>query len=223
MTDKFEFAAEIRSSVGSNSVRALRRQDKVPAILYGGEAEPALLSLNHNEVIRQLENKSIYSHILDIKIKGKKGSQKAVLKSLQRHPYKSSILHMDFQRITKSQKIRVHVPIRFIGEETSVGVKKGGVVTHNLVDLEISCLPDDLPEYIEVDVSDLDIGQTINLSEIKLPKGVEIPGLVAGDEHDVPLVSIQHAYQESVSEEEEAAEDDDREEGVDTDQSAESE
>ncbi|MGH8499700.1 MAG: 50S ribosomal protein L25, partial [Methylococcales bacterium] len=131
----------------------------------------------------------VYSHVLTLNIDGRPES--TVLKDLQRHPSKSSILHMDFQRISKAEKVRVHVPVHFIGESVSVGVKKGGVVTHNFVDLEVSCLPDDLPEFIEVDLSQIDLGQSVHLSDVKVAPGVELYALVHGAERDLVVATIQ--------------------------------
>lgn len=188
MTSIFEFVAESRSSSGRSEARSMRREGKVPAILYGGGAEPAKLFLNHNDVIKHFEHEAVYSHVLDVKVDGK--TEKAILKEIQRHPGKPQIIHIDFLRISEGDKIRVHVPIHCINEDVSVGVKKGGVVTHNLVDIEISCLPADLPEYIEVDLIAVDMGESVHLTEITLPPNIEIMALSHGSGHDLPVVSI---------------------------------
>lgn len=189
MASSFVFNAESRSLTGSNAARALRRSGKIPGVLYGGHEDPVYFSLAANEVGKNLENEAVYSHVLTLNIDGR--AEKSVLKDLQRHPSKSVILHMDFQRVSKADKIRVHVPLHFVGESVSVGVKKGGVVTHNFVDLEVSCLPDDLPEYIEVDLSEVDLGQSIHLSDVKVPSGVELYALAHGGEQDLVVASVQ--------------------------------
>jgi large subunit ribosomal protein L25 len=199
MADVFEFVAENRSGTRNGAARVLRRQGKVPAILYGGKKDPEKLTLDHNDVIKHLEHEAVYSHILDIKVDGK--SEKVILKDIQRHPAKPRVLHMDFLRVSAKEKIRVNVPLHFLNEETSVGGKKGGVVTHSMVDLEVSCLPSALPEYIEIDLLDVDIGEPVHLTDIKLPKGVEIVALLQEGDHDLPVVSIAQPKVEVVEEE----------------------
>jgi len=188
MASVFEFVAEARSTVGSIAAKGVRRQGKVPAVIYGGEGEPELLVLDHNEIVKHLAHEAVYSHVLDIKIGAK--TEKAVLKHIQRHPAKPVILHMDFLRVDDTHKLKVRVPLHFINEAVSVGVKKGGVVTHAMVDVEVLCLSAALPEYIEVDLADLDIGATVHLSNLVLPVGVEIPALHQGVEHDHPVAQI---------------------------------
>lgn len=182
----FDFKAEVRSRFGTRSARAMRRNKRIPAVLYGAGRDPVLFSLDQNDAQKKLESEAVYSHILTISIGGKQ--ENVILKDLHRHPSLNSILHMDFQRVSKTDKLRVRVPLHFVGEEDSVGVKKGGVVTHNIVDMEVSCLPEDLPEFIEVDLSSIDLGDSIHLSEIVVPEGVEIQALMHGAEHD-PLVA----------------------------------
>ncbi|MGH8550241.1 MAG: 50S ribosomal protein L25/general stress protein Ctc [Methylococcales bacterium] len=189
MAGSFVFNAESRSRTGSSAARALRRADRIPGVVYGGHGEPVCFSLIRNEVAKNLENEGVYSHILTLNIDGKPES--TVLKDLQRHPSKSTILHMDFQRISKAEKVRVHIPLHFIGESVSVGVKKGGVVTHNFVEAEVSCLPDDLPEFIEVDLSQVDLGQSVHLSDLKVAPGVELYALAHGGEQDLVVASVQ--------------------------------
>ncbi|MCI0655230.1 MAG: 50S ribosomal protein L25/general stress protein Ctc [Methylococcaceae bacterium] len=189
MTGSFVFNAESRSRTGSRAARALRRADRIPGVVYGGHEEPVYFSLVRNEVVKNLENEGVYSHILTLNIDGK--PENTVLKDLHRHPSKSTILHMDFQRISKAEKIRVHIPLHFIGESVSVGVKKGGVVTHNFVDAEVSCLPDDLPEFIEVDLSRVDLGQSVHLSDLRVAPGVELYALAHGGEQDLVVASVQ--------------------------------
>ena len=189
MAGSFVFEAESRVTTGRGDARRLRQSGKVPAILYGGERAPEGLILDHNRVLKSLENEAVYSHILTIKVSGKE--ERAILKDLQRHPSKPTVIHMDFQRVNAADKIRVHVPLHFINQETSVGAKKGGVITHNLVDVEVVCLPDRLPEYLEVDLAQVDVGQSVHLSELKIPEGVEIVALLQGPEHDLPVAAIQ--------------------------------
>ncbi len=188
MANVFEFVAEARSASGSRAAKAIRRQGKVPAVMYGGDAEPSMLVLDHNELLKHLAHEAVYSHVLDVKVDGK--TEKAVLKHIQRHPAKPQILHIDFLRVDESHKLKVRVPLHFINEATSVGVKRGGVLTHSISDLEVACMPSALPEYIEVDMSGVDVGVTLHLSDLVLPAGVEIPELQQGAEHDHPVVQI---------------------------------
>jgi large subunit ribosomal protein L25 len=188
MSNVFEFVAESRGIAGTTAARGVRRQGKVPAVIYGGHVEPQMLMLSHNEVVKHLEHEAVYSHVLDININGKK--EKAILKGVQRNPAKFQILHLDFLRVSMSETIKVHVPLHFVNESTSVGGKKGGISTHSMVDVEVTCLPANLPEYIEVDLANLDIGETIHLSDLKMPSGVEIVVLHQGSEHDLPVVSM---------------------------------
>jgi len=189
MSKDFDLIAEMREDQGTGASRRLRRKGKVPAIIYGAGRPPRNLAFDHNKVIKQLESESFYSSILNIKV-GEK-SQAAIVKDIQRHPAKQLIMHMDFQRIVEDEKIRMNVPIHFIGEEDAVGVREGGgTVARIKTDVEISCLPRDLPEYFEVDISNLALDDMLHLSDIKLPEGVEMPELALGDEHDQAIVSI---------------------------------
>jgi large subunit ribosomal protein L25 len=188
MANVFEFVAEARSATGSIAAKAVRRQGKVPAVVYGGESVPQMLVLDHNEVVKHLAHEAVYSHVLDLKIGDK--TEKAVLKHIQRHPARPQILHVDFLRVDSSHKLKVHVPLHFINESISVGVKKGGVVNHSISGVEVLCLPSSLPEYIEVDLAGVDVGETLHLSNLVLPVGVEIPELSHGAEHDHPVVQI---------------------------------
>jgi large subunit ribosomal protein L25 len=188
MSNVFEFVAQARGQSGKNAARNARRQGNVPAVIYGGHQDPQMLVLNHNEVIKHLDHEAVYSHILDVTIDGK--TEKAVLKGVQRNPAKFQIMHLDFMRVSMSETIKVHVPLHFVNESTSVGGKKGGVAAHSLVDVEVSCLPGALPEFIEVDLANLDIGASIHLSDLVLPAGIEIVALTHGPEHDLPVVSM---------------------------------
>lgn len=188
MANVFEFIAEARSATGSGAAKVVRRLGKVPAVIYGGSGSADMLLLDHNEVVKHLAHEAVYSHVLDVKIDGK--VEKAVLKQIQRHPAKPQILHMDFMRVDDAHKLRVHVPLHFVNEVSSVGVKKGGVVTHSMVDVEVLCMPAALPEFIEVDLAAVDIGSTVHLSDLILPAGVEVAALQHGVEHDHPVAQI---------------------------------
>jgi large subunit ribosomal protein L25 len=189
MSVDYVLQAEPRDVSGKGASRRLRRAGKVPAILYGGVQAPEMLSLSHNELLKDLENEAFYSHILNVTVGSR--TQRAILKDLQRHPFKPGILHVDLQRVSADEKIRVHVPLHFINQETAQGVKQqGGTISHHLIDVEVVCLPKDLPEFIDVDLVGLGLGESIHLSELKLPAGVEIPQIAHGSEYDVTVVSI---------------------------------
>ncbi|BBL69761.1 50S ribosomal protein L25/general stress protein Ctc [Methylogaea oryzae] len=190
MTSSFVFEAENRSGRGKGDARRLRRTNRVPAVIYGGHADPLHVSLDHNKVLKHLENDAVYSHILTVRVDGKE--ETAILKAMQRHPAKPMVTHIDFQRVSASDRVHVRVPLHFINESTSVGVKKGGVVTHSMVDVEVVCLPHQLPEAIEVDLAKVGLGEIVHLSDLKVPGGVQIVALTHGAEHDHPVVVIQH-------------------------------
>ena len=205
MSNEFELVGEIRNDVGKGASRRLRRENKIPAILYGGGKDSVSMVLDHDRVVHQLEREAFFSHILDVRI----GSdvEKAVLRDVQRHPHKPRLLHLDLQRVSATEKLHMHVPLHFVNENIAPGVKTGGgIVSHLMADVEIACLPSNLPEYIEVDVSGLDIGDVLHLSDLKLPQGVEIPALAHDEEgeHDQPVVTI-HLPRAVVEAEEEAA------------------
>jgi len=189
MKETFELNAEVRTDMGKGASRRLRRTQAVPAIIYGGSSEPQSISLSQNELFRHLDNEAFYSHVLNMNLGGK--SEQVVLRDLQRHPYKAVILHADFMRVDNKSVLTMNVPLHFINEETSVGVKtEGGIVGRLASDVEVSCLAKDLPEYIEVDLLNLHLGESIHLSEIKVPEGVELVALSHGSEHDHAIVSI---------------------------------
>ena len=218
MSDKFDLIAELREDQGKGASRRLRLKGKVPAIIYGAGRPPRALVFDQNKVMLKLENESFYSSILNIKVNDK--SQAAILKDLQRHPAKQMIMHMDFQRIVDDVEIKMNVPLHFLGEEVAPGVKDGGgSVSHLMNDVEVYCLPKFLPEYIEVDVSELELDAMLHLSDIKLPEGVEILGLEAGEESDQGIVSIHvikaAPIEEDIVEGEEAEAGEEGEEGED--------
>ncbi len=193
MKTSFELVAEFRDDQGKGASRRLRRSGKVPAILYGGSEMPRPLALDHARLVLMLENERFYSTILNIKVGSEQ--QAAVLKDLQRHPFKNAVVHVDLQRVFENEKIRIKIPLHFVNETTSVGVKQqGGVVSHLRNDVEVQCLPKDLPAFIEVDLAEVKLGQLIHLSELKLPEGVELPELLHG--HDAGVVSIHGARAE---------------------------
>lgn len=188
MSSVFEFDAVGRANAGTSSAKAIRRNGNIPAVVYGGSAEPELIELSHNEVTKRLANEAVYSHILKLNIDGK--VQNAVLKDMSRHPAKDTIIHMDFMRVVMGEKFKTNVPLHFVNEEISPGVKEGGVVMHSMVDVEIECLPKDLPEYIEVDLSGLGIGDSIHLSDVVVPDGVSILLLAHDEDHDLSVVQV---------------------------------
>lgn len=197
---EFELQAELREEGGKGAARRLRREGMIPAVLYGAGKDNVAIKLSANEVHKRLENEAFFSHILDVKVGGD-GTQ-VVLKALQRDPTTDRVTHMDLLRVSSTQAITMHVPLHFVGEDTCPGKKAGGVINHLVVDLEISCLPKDLPEYIDVDMSDMQIGDSLHLSELVMPEGVTLNALAQDPDHDQPVVSIQHA--QKFEEEEEA-------------------
>ena len=192
MAGSYIFDAEVRKILGRGNSRRTRVEGKIPAVLYGGSGEPVALMLDHNKVSKALEDEATYSHILTLRFDGKE--ETAILKDMQRHPSRPIILHMDFQRVSESQKIKVHVPIHFLNEDSSAGVKKGGVVSHALADIEVTCLPSQLPEFIAVDLAKLDVGQSIHLSDLKLPPGLQSVELSHGEGHDQLVVAIHASH-----------------------------
>lgn len=197
MSDSFELNVELREDMGKGASRRLRRlEDKIPGIVYGGGRKPQPITISHPEIIKHLEDEAFYSHILTLKA-GKK-TEKVILKDLQRHPYKPKVTHADFMRVKAGEKLTTSVPLHYLNEEKCPGVKAGGVVSHAYTTLEISCLPKNLPEFIEVDLADLEMDQVVHLSDIKLPKGVEIVELAQGEDHDHAIVTI-HKSRSAVS------------------------
>ncbi len=188
MSDDFTLSAEPREDVGKGASRRLRRASKVPAVIYGADKEPASVSLDHDELIHNLDNEAFYSHILTVEMGKKK--EKVVLKDLQRHPYKLQVMHVDLQRVSAKEKLRLHVPLHFINENEAPGVREGGLVSHQMTEVEIQCLPKDLPEFIEVDLSALELGGTLHLSDLVAPKGVDIYALAHGSTGEEPVVGI---------------------------------
>lgn len=184
----FTLTAERRTDVGKGASRRLRRAGKIPAVMYGASEDPISLTLDHDSFMHRLEHEAFYSHILTLSVGDK--IYKAVLKDLQRHPAKSRMLHADFLRVGENDVIHMSVPLHSIGEDVAPGVKTGGLVSHLMSSVEIICKAGDLPEYLEVDLSTLEAGDSLHLSDIKLPEGAVIAALQHGEDHDLPVASI---------------------------------
>jgi len=190
MSDSNKVTAEVRKDVGKGASRRLRHAGKVPAVIYGGDKDPVSLTLDHDELMHASDQESFFSSILEIKV-GKKGAQQVIVRDMHRHPYRPIIMHIDFMRVSATEAIRISVPVHFTGEEESPAGKTSGVVIqHLMTEIEVSALAKDLPEYIEVDLSEMDGGDAVMLSAVKLPKGVEIPALAQeGDEADTAVAN----------------------------------
>ena len=188
--NEFEVVAQPRTARGTSASRRLRRTGMIPAILYGGGKDSLPLSLEENRIRKQIENEAFAAHILTVKVEDEESQ--AVLKSVHRDPVTDRVIHMDFQRISASSEIHMHVPLHFINEEDCPGKKAGGIVTHLLVEVEVGCLPKDLPEFIEVDMTSLDVGDSVHLSEIVVPEGVHLMVLAHNPDNDQPVVSVAH-------------------------------
>ena len=203
MTVEFALNAEVRSDLGKGASRRLRRNvSMVPAVIYGGDKAPQSISLLAKDLAKLLENEAAFSHVLSLDVAGTK--ENVLIKALQRHPAKGFVLHADFVRVVAGQKLSAHVPLHFINEATAVGVKQqGGEISHTISEVEVSCLPKDLPEFIEVDMAAVEVGQTVHMSDLKLPKGVELVALAHGN--DLAVSNI-HASRVKAEDEESAAE-----------------
>jgi large subunit ribosomal protein L25 len=192
MSEIFELEAQAREAHGKGAIRRLRRLEQlVPAVIYGAGKDNADISIPENIINKAITNEAFFSHILTIKV-GKK-TEKVVVKAIQRHPYKPQVMHMDFMRVNAKEKLKMNVPLHFINEDQAPGVKAGGVVSHLMTEVEIACLPANLPEFIEVDMAKLEVGGAIHLSEIKLPKGIELTALQAEDAQDHSVANIHEA------------------------------
>lgn len=189
MSVSFDVVAEPRSDSGKGASRRLRRRGLVPGIVYGGHRDPQMIAVAHNQMVRHLEHEAFYSHVLTLKVGEEAAS--VVLKDLQRHPAKPFVLHVDFMRVSQDEKIRMVVPLHFLNEDKSKGVKAGGNVSHNFTEVEIACLPRDLPEFIGIDVIAMDVGDIIHLSEIVMPQGV---ALAHAPDPDEPVVVMHGAH-----------------------------
>lgn len=201
MSDMITLDAAVRTDLGKGASRRLRHADQVPAILYGADEAPLALALEHRTVIKAQETEAFYSQILTLNVDGK--PVQAIVKDMQRHPFKPKVTHLDFLRIDATHVLVTTVPVHFLNEATAEAVKNGGVVNHLANEIAISCLPADLPEFIEVDLQNVEIGQTIHLSEIALPKGVESVELGKGESHDLAVVGITAGKAAAADDEEE--------------------
>jgi large subunit ribosomal protein L25 len=221
----FEINAEPRTDVGKGASRRLRRSGRVPGILYGSGTDVTMVSFDHDDLIHRLEYEAFFSHILTVKVDGK--GESVVLKDLQRHPYKHRIIHVDFQRVRENEALTMRVPLHFMNEDTCPGVKtEGGVISHVMTEVEVSCLPRDLPEYIEVDVGELHLNDTIHLGELKLPEGVIITALEHEGDPEQSVVNVHMPrveVEETEEEEAEAAEAEEAEEEAEKGEQAEAE
>jgi large subunit ribosomal protein L25 len=190
MSQDFVIEAFPRDDQGRGASRRLRREErKIPAIIYGGHKDATAISIWHNELKKALENEAFYSHVLTIELNGEKES--VILKDLQRHPYKPLLSHADFQRVNKDEEIFVHVPLHLVNEETAPAIKTfGGVAFRLMTQVEVACLPQNLPEFIEIDLFDVEIDGIVHMSDLKLPEGVRIPALQHDAEHDQAVVTI---------------------------------
>ena len=196
MATTHEIKVERRTDEGKGASRRLRHAAKIPAIVYGGELKPVSIQIDHEAIWLASQHEWFYSSILDLSLGG--DVQKVLLRDMQRHPFKQQIMHLDFQRVNENEALRTAVPLHFIGEDKSPAGKSAEVVvTHELNEVVVECLPKDLPEFIEVDLSTLDVGQIVHLSELKLPAGVTIPELKLGKEHDLAVVIAKHGKEEA--------------------------
>lgn len=187
MQENFEIDATARETQGKGASRRLRHQGLVPGIIYGGGQAPQMFTTPHNTLVQHLAHEAFYSHVLTVKLEG--STQRVILKDLQRHPAKPFVLHLDLLRVTDTDRIRLHVPLHFINEATAPGIKAGGQASHALTDIEISCTVKDLPEYIEVDIGQMNAGDSLHLNDLTLPPGVDLPAL-AQEGHNDTVVTV---------------------------------
>ena len=203
----FNLDAVVRTDLGKGASRRLRHADKVPAILYGGEEAPVALTLDHNKLNNAADFEAFYSHVLTLNIDGQK--VEALVKDMQRHPFKPKITHVDFQRVIAGEELHTSVPLHFINEEKSAAIKAGGIAEHHVTEIEVTCLPKDLPEFIEVDMAAVEMDATVHLSDLTLPAGVSSVELAKGDDaHNLAVVTVKPAPKAPEAEEgeEDAAE-----------------
>ena len=190
MSTNFVINARSREDTGKGASRRLRRQSgEVPAIIYGGKKHAEKISILHKDITKALENEAVYSSIISLSVDGK--AEDTIIKDIQRHPAKQVILHLDFLRVSKTTKLQTRVPLNFLNEDICIGVKmSGGLIAHTMTDIEVSCLPKDLPESIDVDMEQIDVGQIVHLSDIKMPSGVESVSLSQGAEYDLTVATV---------------------------------
>ena len=205
MSANFIVEAEVRSGKGTAASRRARRAGQVPVVVYGGGEDEQYLLVDHNKIMLQLEVEAFHSALVQLKVDG--DLQRAVLRDVQMHPYKSQVLHLDFQRVSRRDTITMTVPLHFAGEEECPGVKlNSGIMAHSVTSVDVSCLGSDLPEYIEVDVSALDVGDSFLLGQITLPEGVEFASTVSESDMELPVASVLAPKQASAASSEEGAE-----------------
>lgn len=198
MATQHEIKATVRKDEGKGASRRLRHAGKVPGIVYGGGSDPQMIQMDQLQTLRHTQHEWFYSALIDLQIDGK--SEQVLLRDMHRHPFKPLLMHLDFQRVKANEAIRVRVPLHFLNEkESPAGKTKGVVISHNLNEVEISCLPKDLPAFIEVDLAALEMDDIIHLSDIKLPAGVEIPELKLGKEHDDAVVTAHEGREEIIA------------------------
>jgi len=191
---QFEIIAQQRTLQGTSASRRLRRAGKVPAIIYGGSEAPQSVEVDHNDLLLKLKKEAFHSSILNLVVDGKK--QQVLLRDTQVHAYKPLVLHVDFQRVDAKQELHIKVPLHFVNADVAPGVKlSGGLVNHVLTEVDVACLPKDLPEFIEVDLGALKVGQNIHVSELKLPKGVK--AVVHGEDQIVVTIVGKGGAQEA--------------------------
>ncbi|MGY6553881.1 MAG: 50S ribosomal protein L25/general stress protein Ctc [Wenzhouxiangella sp.] len=189
MSKKFEVSAELRADVGKGASRRLRRAGRVPAVVYGADQAPVSLTVDHNYLFHAVADEAFYSSVLNLVVDGAK-PQQVVLRDLQRHPFKPVLTHVDFLRVSAGQALRIEVPIHFVNEEASpAGRKAGVVISHQITQVEISATPENLPEYLEVDLATMEPGDSVMLSQIPLPAGVTLPALEISADNDAPVVT----------------------------------
>lgn len=196
MSVKFELQAELRTAKGTGASRRLRRDGLVPVVMYGAGKDPVMLSVPHDTVFHEIQNEAFFTSILTVKF-GQQSDQ-AILRDLQMHPYKPRVQHMDLQRISATEKLHISVPLHFVGEDVAPGVKQqGGIVSHLVTEVDVSCLPSQLPEFLTVDVSAMSIGDSIHLSNLAVPEGVSLTALAHGNDLAVVTISVVRASTEA--------------------------
>ena len=210
MSDIFQISATVRTLLGKADMRRMRREGHLPGVVYGAGKAPVSLTASHKDVMHSLANEAFAASVLTLNLDGVE--EQVVLKDVQRHPYKQKLLHLDLLRVSQTSKLSMTVALHFINADIAPGVKvDGGQVSHNMTEIDIACLPANLPEFISVDLGNLEEGQAVHLSDLVLPEGVEIPVLALGADHDMPVASIHKArgMEEDSSEEadDDAAED----------------
>jgi large subunit ribosomal protein L25 len=204
MAQTHEIKAESRKDEGKGASRRLRRAAMVPAVVYGANQPPQSIQIEHNTILLAAKNEWFFSSVLDLNVDGK--VQKVLVRDWQKHPFKQLMMHMDFLRIDENAKLRANVPLHFLNQETSPAGKMSGVViSHNLTEVEVSCLPKHLPEFIDLDLGALQAGDIIHLSDLKLPPNVELPALQLGEAHDIPVVTVNVVKESAADAAEDAA------------------